>query len=142
MPIAELELTESIYFSIRELLKVDNQIEQVGILFGELTDFKIRIDNFEEMRNLDASPSSFSIDYGSLVNYITRYLRRSKNLIGFFHSHPQGNSTLPSRKDKKFMKLWPYPYIWLIGVHPDKIESFTFLKGRIEHLFFTIKPDE
>ncbi len=135
-----LVLTNSVHCAISNLLKVDNLIEQVGILFGTKTRTKIILEFFVEMENLDSSPNSFSIDYGILVKYLNKFQENDKKLLGFFHSHPSGTILFPSKKDLSFMTLWPFPYVWLIGVYPAKLVAFTYLENKVEPIPFNIIP--
>jgi proteasome lid subunit RPN8/RPN11 len=136
----KLVLTKSVHCSISNLLKVDNLIEQVGILFGTKTRREIRLEFFVEMENLDSSPNSFSIDYGILAKFIQKYQEIDKDLLGFFHSHPSGSLLFPSKIDLSFMKLWPFPHIWLIGAYPTKLDAFTYLENKVKPIPFNIIP--
>ncbi len=140
MLVPELEIMNEVNSAITNLLKVESLIEQVGALFGIITRKKIRVDHFFEMENLDSSPNSFSIDYGILVKYIDIFQKQEKILLGFFHSHPAKAHLFPSKKDKSFMKLWPFPYIWFIGAYPNKLIAFTLLEDQIEQIPYKIKP--
>ena len=141
MPSTKLEITKEAYLAISNLLDLNILIEQVGICFGVSSQKKIRIEFFIEMENLDSSSSSFSIDYGRLVEYINKFQEEDKTLIGFFHSHPQKTPPLPSKKDESFMHLWPFPYIWLIGTYPKILVAFTLLEEKIKQLPFEITPE-
>jgi proteasome lid subunit RPN8/RPN11 len=139
--ILKLELKDTVYSQLRELIKIESRFEQVGILFGTLTESIVSIENFVGMENLDLSAFSFSIDYEILVKEILHFQERKKNLAGFFHSHPHGESTYPSKIDISFMKLWPSPYVWLIGVSPNKIDAYTIIDDLVKHLKFEIKTN-
>ncbi len=138
----KLKLVNSVYDEILNLLKVESRFERVGILFGASTGGRIRIESFVEMENLDSSARSFSIDYGKLVKEINRFQEKNKKLVGFFHSHPLGESTYPSEIDINYMKFWPSPYVWLIGASPNKLDAYTIVDDRVNHLKVEIKTNE
>lgn len=96
------------------------------------------------MENLDQSPNSFSLDYEVMYKEIQAHEELGEILVGFFHSHPEGATPYPSIKDHYFMKNWPYPYIWLIGLSGSDptLSLFSLLQGRIVELPYIFKKQD
>ncbi len=129
------------YQRIIALLKEGQPIEVVGLCFGMWDNRDlIEISNFEPMVNLDNSPSRFSIDYEVLFQYILKYEKDGKELVGIFHSHPEYAQVAPSVQDIHFMRHWPYPYIWLIGRAGSDpvVKAFALKEGEIIELPYEV----
>lgn len=132
-----------VFQQIMSLLKSKSRVELVGIVFGIINESKIEITDFIQMKNLDQSPISFSIDYEVMYQEIQYYERSRKSLVGFFHSHPHRTSPTPSNKDYYFMKNWPYPYLWLIGggEFPQKLLIFSLINEEIHNFSYTVTDE-
>jgi proteasome lid subunit RPN8/RPN11 len=134
----EITLASSVYEKILLILGNKFTIERIGLCFGLVSDEgRVRIDEFTEIENTDASPSSFSLDYAVMVKQITFYQQKGKSFVGLFHSHPSGHSILPSKKDRHFMQYWPTPFVWLIGVFPQ-IFAFGFSHNNVYQIPYTL----
>ena len=118
----------------------NSAIEKVALLFGKIHDSSIKIEMLRILNNLDESPISFSIDYEIMIREIQSYEKKGYTFIGFFHSHPSHASTQPSKKDRRYMINWPFPYIWIIGrnQHPSDIQMFYFYEGQVYAIPFII----
>jgi proteasome lid subunit RPN8/RPN11 len=118
---------------ILALLKEDQQIEIVGLGFG-IWDTRNHgtISDFEPMLNVDNSPSRFSIDYEVFYQHILKYEKEGKELVGIFHSHPGHAQVAPSLQDIRFMRYWPFPYVWLIGRagSDPEVKAFALKDGK------------
>jgi proteasome lid subunit RPN8/RPN11 len=135
---ADLKLSLSVYKAIILLLEKESLIEQVGLCFGLVSDEgRVIIQEFTEIENTDDSASSFSLDYSVLIQQISYHHQIGKSFVGLFHSHPLGHSLLPSKKDRQFMRYWPSPFIWLIGVFPQ-IVAFGFTKNKVYQIPYTL----
>ncbi len=129
----------SVFHQIMSLVKSRLRVELVGLVFGFIHESLIIITDFVQMKNLDQSPISFSIDYEAMYKKIQYFEREKKPLVGFFHSHPDKTSPTPSMRDFHFMKNWPYPYLWLIGGgESPQLLIYSLIDGEISKLSYTI----
>lgn len=138
---SSVSIGDSSYQKIIKLLKENRPIEVVGLGFGTWsTQGHTTISNFEPMINLDKSPVHFSIDYEVFYQYIIRYEKEGKELVGIFHSHPEYALVAPSVQDIHFMRHWPHPYIWLIGRggSDPEVKVFALKEGEIIELPFEV----
>ena len=110
--------------------------EGCALLTGEIRNNEINILKVIEAKNTLKSPTSFKMD-PILVAEITEKLENQENkeLIGFFHSHPN-LSAFVSDLDKKCMKIWPKK-IWIIAGTNKKgelkdIKAFKWEKQPVE----------
>ena len=138
MRITQLKIVKHAFSSINDITSYKSSIEQVGLLFGVTSNSKVLIEYFVEMENVDSSPQSFSIDYERLIHYIGDYQEKEKALVGFFHTHPVDQKPLPSKTDEYYMKLWPSPYIWLIGIYPNIVLAFSYYNDEIVEISYKI----
>ncbi len=134
----DLQLSLSVYKTIFLLLEKGSLIEQIGLCFGLVSEEgRVIIQEFTEIENTDASASSFSLDYTVLIQQISYYQQKGKSFVGLFHSHPLGHSLLPSKKDRQYMRYWPSPFVWLIGVFPQII-AFGFSNNKVYQIPYTL----
>jgi proteasome lid subunit RPN8/RPN11 len=138
MEILELRIKSSIFLSIHTILKGKSLIERVGLIFGVKNRDLISIEHFEELSNLENSPKRFSIDYTQFIHYFNKYQELKKVHLGFFHTHPSGQPTSPSKIDEYYMKLWPSPYIWLIGNKKEGLYAYTWYQDCIIQVPYTV----
>jgi len=133
-------MISSVFQQILSLIKSKSRVELVGLVFGIVHESQIIITDFVQMKNLDQSPISFSIDYEVMYKEIQNYERKRKTLVGFFHSHPDKTSPTPSNRDFYFMKNWPYPYLWLIGggESPQKLLIFSLINEKIRNMSYMV----
>jgi proteasome lid subunit RPN8/RPN11 len=62
-----------------------------------------RVTGIEITENVaDDKVRNFEIDPQKIINLEMKYLRQDKEIVGIFHSHPEGSAT-PSATDKKSM---------------------------------------
>ncbi len=78
--------------------KSELPLEGCGLLSGPALGYG---NNCWKMRNLDASPISFSIDDQELRNTFLEMERKGEKLTGIFHSHPTSRA-YPSHQDIKY----------------------------------------
>jgi proteasome lid subunit RPN8/RPN11 len=134
----DLKLTLSVYKTIILLLEKKSIIERIGLCFGLISEEgRVRIEEFTEIENVDASSSSFSLDYTDMMKHISFYQQKGKSFVGLFHSHPSGQSILPSKKDRHYMQYWPSPFVWLIGAFPQ-ILAFGFSLNKVYQIPYTL----
>ncbi len=135
---SDLELSLSVYKNIILLLEKKSLIEQIGLCFGLVSEEgRVIIEEFAEIENTDASSSSFSLDYSVLIQQISFFQQRGKSFVALFHSHPSGHSLLPSKKDRQYMRFWPSPFVWLIGVFPQ-ILAFGFSQNKVYQIPYSL----
>ena len=96
---------------------------------------------FTEIENVDASSSSFSLDYTVLIKQINYYQQKGKSFLGIFHTHPLGHSLLPSKKDRYYMQYWPSPFVWLIGAF-SQVLAFEFSFNKVYQIPYTVLATE
>ncbi len=138
----DLKLALSVYETIILLLEKKCTTEQIGLCFGSaLEEGRSRIEEFTEIENVDASSSSFSLDYSVLIKQITYFYEKGKSFLGIFHSHPSGHSLLPSKKDRHYMQYWPSPFVWLIGAFPQVL-AFEFSINKVHQIPYTLFDTE
>jgi len=135
---SDLKLALSVYENIILLLEKNCIIERIGLCFGSASEEgRVIIEEFTEIENVDASSSSFSLDYTVLIKQINSYKPKGKSFLGIFHSHPLGRSLLPSKKDRYYMQNWPSPFVWLIGAFPQ-ILAFEFSLNKVYQIPYTL----
>ncbi len=104
-----------IYSQIQNLIVESIKMEQVGLGFGSYNESVIKMNKFVPMDNLDKSETSFSLNYERMLKEIQIHEQNGLILLGFFHTHPKNATSYPSKKDRYYMRFWPYPYIWMIA---------------------------
>jgi proteasome lid subunit RPN8/RPN11 len=80
------------------------------------------------VENEDHRSDRFSMNPEAVYHVLSLNDRWSK-LIGFFHTHPGVGAVEPSSRDREFMRLWPAPYLWVIGGRGKSgpvIRAYTF----------------
>ncbi|MFW9778772.1 MAG: M67 family metallopeptidase [Candidatus Heimdallarchaeota archaeon] len=132
-----ISIFSSCYQEIISLLKENQPIEVVGLVFGLWEPQNhVNVTDFQPMLNIDESPTRFSIDYEIFYQHIIKYEKEGRELVGIFHSHPENAQLAPSQQDIHYMKYWPYPYTWLIGGDgPDpELKAFALRMGKVIEL--------
>ncbi len=126
---------------INSILMVEDDIEEVALLFGVRDNNLIFIRNVKHVSNIDNSSTSFSISPFELIQEIKSFESMGEELIGFFHTHPLGSQLYPSKKDISFMYNWPYPYIWIIGGiwALEKMRIFTLKENNVVELEYSLE---
>ncbi len=96
--------------ALRTATRGSHPEEACGVLFGHQNGDSFVAVETKILPNVDNSRVSFTIDSMSLYKALVDAEERGLSLVAIFHSH--GMEAHPSWKDKKFMGLWPVP--WLI----------------------------
>ena len=80
--------------------------ECCGILIGSREGLRSIVDRLARATNIAAGDRarSFQIDWTTLFETLRRARRESTDIVGFYHSHPDGTSE-PSRRDTD--AAWP-----------------------------------
>ncbi len=87
--------------------------ESCGILYGEESEGNVIVDGYSLIRNASASPlDTFSFHPEDWVSAYCQAQKNQRNIVGFFHTHPQG-SALPSMRDKK--ESIPWRTYWIVS---------------------------
>ncbi|HDJ94902.1 MAG TPA: M67 family peptidase [Acidilobales archaeon] len=79
---------------------------------------------------------AFYMDPIKIYNTLMYANRKSLEVIGIFHSHP--NSTTPSRADLKYMRLWNIPWL-IVNSYSKKYEAYILSNGRLEKIQVILK---
>jgi len=138
----DLKLAFSVYETIILLLERKCTIERIGLCFGSASEEgRVILEEFTEIENVDASSSSFSLDYTVLIKQINYYQQKGKSFLGIFHTHPLGHSLLPSKKDRYYMQYWPSPFVWLIGAF-SQVLAFEFSFNKVYQIPYTVLATE
>jgi proteasome lid subunit RPN8/RPN11 len=140
----EAIILKAVFHQIMLLLAKKPRIEVVGFCFGKLDEKGIELRSFKQTTNLDDSVTSFSVDYEVMFREIQYHEEKQEILVGIFHSHPEGVKLYPSQKDLRYMRYWPYPYLWLIGGREgenfdSQLMVFSLLEGEIVEIPYIIK---
>ncbi|MHA1972161.1 MAG: Mov34/MPN/PAD-1 family protein [Candidatus Hodarchaeales archaeon] len=124
--------------SILEIISSETVLEKVALVFGTLTEKTYFIEEVKEIKNLDQSSTSFRIKPEEMIREINNYEKKEKLLLGFFHTHPLGENVSPSNKDRYYMKLWPYPYIWIIGASKNspRFKIFSLIDSKVKEITY------
>lgn len=107
------KLKKSSESKIKKISREEFPKEACGLLLGERKNEVIFIHKIRPTKNILESAQRFKIDPKVVLNITEELRKEEKSLQGFFHSHPSFTAT-PSKKDEKFMKLWPKK-IWIIA---------------------------
>jgi [CysO sulfur-carrier protein]-S-L-cysteine hydrolase len=98
----------------------DNEIpnESCAILFGTVENQKITVKEIFLTKNIDRSPSNFTISNEQLIECYKIAEEKKLEVVGIFHSHPN-SVAYPSNIDRKFM--YSNPVVWVIysGMNRD-----------------------
>jgi proteasome lid subunit RPN8/RPN11 len=87
--------------------------ETCGIVFGTESDGVVLADGYTIVRNRSISPiDAFSFDPEDWVSVYFQTQRNQRNIVGFFHSHPQ-NAAVPSLKDEQ--GALPWGTYWIVS---------------------------
>mgnify|MGYP001043443941 CR=1 FL=1 len=95
--------------------------EACGLLFGHEKDDSLIAVEFKVLPNIDHSSVRFSIDPSALYESLVEAEDRGLVLVAIFHSHLIGAH--PSETDKKFMELWPIPWL-ILSTTSNKFGAF------------------
>lgn len=138
-----LLLESQVYSQIQNLIAESIKMERVGLGFGSYNESVIKMNKFIPMENLDKSETSFSLDYERMLKEIQIHEQNGLILLGFFHTHPKNATSYPSKKDRYYMRYWPYPYIWMIAsaAKTPLLRIFSFYRDKIIEIPYSVnKP--
>ncbi|MFC5470017.1 Mov34/MPN/PAD-1 family protein [Cohnella suwonensis] len=91
-------------------------LECCGVVYGTATDDAIVADAFGLVRNAAISPERrFAFHPEDWVSVIFEAQKNQREIVGFFHSHPE-ESVLPSQRDMN--GSLPWRTYWIVGVSP------------------------
>ena len=85
--------------------------ESCAVLFGTTINQKTTVNEIFLTKNIDASPTNFTISNEQLIECYKTAEEKNMNIVGIFHSHPNSEA-YPSETDKKFMHS--NPVVWII----------------------------
>jgi len=105
--------------------------EACGLLFGYEKDDSLVAVEFKVLPNIDHSAVRFSIDPSSLYESLVEAEEGGLVLIAIFHSHLTG--AYPSETDKKFMELWPIPWL-ILSTTSNRFGAFILYEGRCREI--------
>ena len=122
------EIATSAASAIRKHAAAAHPLEACGLLLG----VSGRIDTAQPTRNVSAEPShSFEIDPAALFAAQRAEREGSRALIGYYHSHPNGQA-LPSARDAA--RAAPDGKLWIIAAG-DTLAAYLAGEGGHEGRF-------
>jgi proteasome lid subunit RPN8/RPN11 len=87
--------------------------ETCGIVFGTEIDGLVTTDGYAIIRNRSSSPTdAFSFHPEDWVSAYFETQRNQRNIVGFFHSHPQ-SMAVPSLSDE--LGFMPWGTYWIVS---------------------------
>lgn len=111
-----------------------SQKEIVGVLFGK----KEKVESIKFLKNISHSRTRFKVDPEQLYKAIQTAETSSKELIGFFHSHPAPPQ--PSKVDLQFMELWPNAYWIIVDARTGEYAAWQYKKKKIKITLIQEEP--
>jgi proteasome lid subunit RPN8/RPN11 len=97
--------------------------EACGALLGTAGE-RVHISAFRRLRNLAERHDRFLVDPGDLWRADAEARALGLQLVGVFHSHPDGVAR-PSSRDAAFAALWGR-MVWVIGGRDGEQAAFVF----------------
>lgn len=125
--IKRLSVPQEYLAQLKAAAKEAEAEEVCGLLFGQKKEDLLIALEFKVLPNIDHSSVHFTIDPTALYEALTNAENRGLSLVAIFHSHPMG--AFPSGTDKKFMQLWPVPWL-ILSTISRRFNAFTFDEGR------------
>lgn len=92
--------------------------ESCALLFGKIENGCFNVKDVFLTKNIENSPVNFTISNDELLAAYGEAEKRSLEVIGIFHSHPD-SVAYPSATDKKFMEINPVPWIIFSGKNKE-----------------------
>jgi proteasome lid subunit RPN8/RPN11 len=87
--------------------------ETCGIVYGTETEGIVTADGYMIIRNRSTSPvDTFSFHPEDWVSVYYQTQKNQRNIVGFFHSHPQ-SAAVPSLKDEQ--GAFPWGTYWIVS---------------------------
>jgi proteasome lid subunit RPN8/RPN11 len=104
--------------------------ETCGIIYGTLSDGRLSADGYDLIRNTSSSAvDTFSFHPEDWVSAYFQAQKNQRNIVGFFHTHPQGTAH-PSIKDEQG---WiPWGTYWIISLTDSNSEIAVYRRGSQE----------
>jgi proteasome lid subunit RPN8/RPN11 len=104
--------------------------ETCGIIYGTLSDGRLSADGYDLIRNTSSSAvDTFSFHPEDWVSAYFQAQKNQRNIVGFFHTHPQGTAH-PSIKDEQG---WiPWGTYWIISLDESNSEIAVYRRGSQE----------
>ena len=136
---SELSLVNSISISKSQLQILQNHAqesepnESSAILYGQVKDHIITVEDIFLTKNKEQTPISFTISEENLLLAYQKETIQSK-IVSIFHSHPNSEA-YPSNTDKKFMQT--NPFVWVIYSGIDKNFKAFVLENDVKEIQIT-----
>ena len=105
--IEQILIPEPIELELQSIANASD-IEECALFFGKDEGFRLIVEKFVQLYNIDQSPVSFEFDQ---TEYLKVMQENSLDIVGVWHSHPQG-MPYPSSKDFEFMNH--FQFVWTI----------------------------
>lgn len=106
-------ITEKAKFELEKACRRRLPYETCGVLFGRSSGSGTAVDGFSVVRNASIDPRrSFSFDPADWVRAGYEAQKNQREIVGFFHSHPNG-TVHPSEADVSGMP--PGGTYWIVG---------------------------
>jgi len=102
--------------------------ESCAILYGSKNGEEITVKEIWPVENIDSTPVEFTLSFDQTNKMYEKEKELNLNIIGIFHSHPNGEA-YPSSTDEKYMEVNQDMYVWIIysGINKNwkafKLES-------------------
>lgn len=93
--------------------------ESCALLFGKCENDNYVIKDVFLTKNIENSPVNFTISNEELIRGYQEAEKRSLDVVGIFHSHPDSEA-FPSNTDQKYMEINPVPWV----IFSNKTEQF------------------
>lgn len=84
--------------------------ESCAILFGKNENERFITKEVFLTKNIEQSPVSFTISNDELIKAYGQAEKKTLEIIGIFHSHPD-SAAYPSTMDQKYMEINPIPWV-------------------------------
>jgi proteasome lid subunit RPN8/RPN11 len=103
--------------------------ESCAILFGKNENGHFMTKEILLAKNIEYSPVSFTISNDELIKAYGEAEKKSLEIIGIFHSHPD-SAAYPSTTDRKYMEVNPIPWIIFSNIG-DEFKGYILESGII-----------
>lgn len=107
----KIKLTQSQKKILLEHAKNEKPNEACAILFGNIKEQNIIVNDIFLTKNVEKSTVNFTISNEQLIEGYKLAEEKKMDVVGIFHSHPESIAR-PSNTDKKFMQS--NPVVWII----------------------------
>lgn len=107
----KIKLTQSQKKILLEHAKNEKPNEACAILFGNIMEQNIIVNDIFLTKNVEKSTVNFTISNEQLIEGYRLAEEKKMDVVGIFHSHPE-SIAWPSNTDKKFM--YSNPVVWII----------------------------